>query len=465
MGLPEGLISSLGNLLSSLAELVGAVTGDRKMVMKSTTVQKALLQGSCNGIVMEASTCASSSINNNTKKKPKAAEENQTNSIYKNPDIGLCVSELIQKYGFPFESHEVVTKDKYILNLFRIPHGRQGPHSRGDKPPVLLAHGLLNSAGAWVIHEPDKALAYMLADRGYDTWMLNSRGCTYSKGHETLSAQDKEFWDFSFHEMGTMDVPAVIDHILATTGHPNLYYVGHSLGNTKLMIAINEDENLVGKVKLLVCFAPAVYLYMTTARLLSLNAPFFKLQKAILDYFTGGELMSKPFVQQFKKFLPYPEYFAAKVVTMSMYLMGGYNPDQIHWPGLPVVAGHTPSSSSVRTYIHCLQYFINSEFQQYDYGSADANLQAYGQPTPLKYDLTKVTCPTVIFYGENDLLCRPQAVEQLSKELPNVVGYHRVDCDKFSHTDFLYAKDADTLVYNKLIYMLEEWTRPENSVS
>lgn len=41
--------------------------------------------------------------------------------------------------------------------------------------------------------------------------------------------------------------------------------------------------------------------------------------------------MSKPFVQQFKKFLPYPEYFAAKVVTMSMYLMGGYNPDQIHW--------------------------------------------------------------------------------------------------------------------------------------
>jgi hypothetical protein len=64
--------------------------------------------------------------------------------------------ELIQKYGFPFESHEVVTKDSYILNVFRIPHGRNS--LQGNKPPVLLAHGLLNSAGAWVLHEPDKAL-------------------------------------------------------------------------------------------------------------------------------------------------------------------------------------------------------------------------------------------------------------------------------------------------------------------
>lgn len=75
---------------------------------------------------------------------------------------------------------------------------------------------------------------------------------------------------------------------------------------------------------------------------------------------------------------------------------------------IPVIAAHTPSSSSVRTYIHCIQYFINDQFQQYDYGSEAANKDKYGVPSPPKYSLDKVTCPTVIFYGENDLLCRPE---------------------------------------------------------
>ncbi len=55
--------------------------------------------------------------------------------------------------------------------------------------------------------------------------------------------------------------------------------------------------------------------------------------KTVLDYFTGcGEFMNKTFVQQFKSlFLPNPEYFATKCITASMYTMGGYNAEQIHW--------------------------------------------------------------------------------------------------------------------------------------
>jgi len=119
----------------------------------------------------------------------------------------------------------------------------------------------------------------MLADRGFDVWLLNCRGCTYSKSHQRLTSSDKEYWDFSFHEMGTRDVPAVIDYILEVTGQGSLHYVGHSLGNTKLMIAINEDAEIVKKIRLFVCFAPAVYLYKTTARILRLNAPFYRQQK------------------------------------------------------------------------------------------------------------------------------------------------------------------------------------------
>jgi lysosomal acid lipase/cholesteryl ester hydrolase len=465
MALPTRLVSSFGNFLYTLGELLGAVSGDKNLIIKhpstepsssGTTTHVIDVEPSRIGPNADENLCCNSEDENQNLQLPSHESEN----TYKNPDIHLTVPELIQKYGYPFESHRVITKDKYILSLFRIPHGRNGK-VEGDerpRPPVLLVHGLLNSAGAWIMHEPDKALAYILADSGYDCWLLNCRGCTYSRDHEEYSVADKEFWDFSFHEMGVYDIPAVIHHILTLTGYQQLSYIGHSLGSTKLMIAINEDEQIVNKIKMFICLAPAVYLYETTARLLSLNAPFYKQQKMFLDYFTGcGELMSKTFVQQVKpisRFFPSAEYLPAKCVTASMYTMGGHNPDQIHWPRLPVIAGHTPSSSSVRTYIHCVQYFINSEFQQYDYGSKELNMEAYGQPFPPKYDLRKTTCPTAIFYGENDLLCRPKTVEQLANELPNVLGCHKVECDKFSHTDFLYAKDVDKLVYHKILQML-----------
>ena len=38
--------------------------------------------------------------------------------------------------------------------------------------------------------------AYLLADSGYDVWMPNFRGNTYSRGHRKLSDKDPLFWQF-----------------------------------------------------------------------------------------------------------------------------------------------------------------------------------------------------------------------------------------------------------------------------
>ena len=59
--------------------------------------------------------------------------------------------------------------------------------------------------------------------------MNNSRGNKHSRFHRFLDPDyDKEYWDFSFYEMGKYDLPAVITYILTETGVQDLTYIGHS---------------------------------------------------------------------------------------------------------------------------------------------------------------------------------------------------------------------------------------------
>nr|CAD7578026.1 unnamed protein product [Timema californicum] len=190
-----------------------------------------------------------------------------------NPDVYLTAPELIAKKGYPAETHSVTTEDGYILTLHRIPYGKSGPSN--NRPAVLVQHGLLCSSDAWVIMEPEKSLdsgvgainrritgqmpspnavspaqdgtrgslplpadvsllvileecflvatsgqipegspkTFILADAGYDVWLGNTRGSTYSKEHVSLQSTDNEFWDFSESQPSTCCVSKE-DHFL-----------------------------------------------------------------------------------------------------------------------------------------------------------------------------------------------------------------------------------------------------------
>jgi hypothetical protein len=43
---------------------------------------------------------------------------------------------------------------------------------------------------------PTLVSGYVLADEGYDVWLGNARGNTYSMWHTKFTTQEKKFWDF-----------------------------------------------------------------------------------------------------------------------------------------------------------------------------------------------------------------------------------------------------------------------------
>ena len=70
----------------------------------------------------------------------------------------------------------------------------------------------------WTPNLPEIAPPFVLAAHGYDVWLGNNRGTRFAQYHTTLNTKEAEYWKFSQEEMGLIDLPTFIDHILANTG-------------------------------------------------------------------------------------------------------------------------------------------------------------------------------------------------------------------------------------------------------
>ena len=76
-----------------------------------------------------------------------------------------------------------------------------------------------------------------------------------------------------------------------------------------------------------------------------------------------------------------------------------------------MMSGNGLSVISIRCLRHYIQMVYKRRFCAFDHGMAE-NMRRYGQATPPDYDLSKVTAPTAIFWGQNDWLVTP-AVKSL----------------------------------------------------
>ena len=73
-------------------------------------------------------------------------------------------------------------------------------------------------------------------------WLGNNRGGIFARDHVKFDPDlnPKDYYDYSFYELGKYDLPAEIDYILKETGNQKIAYVGHSQGTSQMFSALAD---------------------------------------------------------------------------------------------------------------------------------------------------------------------------------------------------------------------------------
>ncbi|XP_068748614.1 gastric triacylglycerol lipase-like [Montipora capricornis] len=362
-------------------------------------------------------------------------------------EMSMDVPELIRYQGYPAEEHTIQTEDGYLLQIHRIPAGRNDPNScTTQKPVIFLQHGLMCDSSNWIINL-NESFGFILADAGFDVWMGNVRGNSYGLQNIHYSTDSKDFWDFSFDEMARYDLPAMLEYVLQTTSQTSLHYVGHSQGTTMGFAEFSTNKELAGKVAKFYALAPVATIGHAKSPLflLGLNSITIEMTHTFLGHKNvlppGYSLVMNEFAL----------HVCGNPITNAIcagliFMLCGPDIHGLNMTRLPVYFTHTPADTSDKDVIHWLQLFNSKKFQKYDYGRS-GNREQYGQHKPPTYNLQEVDLPVALYSGSDDWLANPKDVAYLVSQLPNM---SHEEIPGWNHVDFIWGMQAPTL-YHKII--------------
>ncbi|GBF95229.1 lipase [Raphidocelis subcapitata] len=361
------------------------------------------------------------------------------------------MEDLVMGQGYPLETYPVETSDGFILRPYRIPFGvKNATKDAGPRPALLLHHGVTLASSSFVVLDPTSSIAFYLADAGFDVWLANTRGNTYSRGNRQYKDTDPGYWSFSIDELALIDLPSQIDFILGKTGQKSLTVVGHSQGCTLPLMLMSERPEYNQKINLLMMLGPVTFIH-------HIQAPFLKQQavtksaQLLADAGIGPFIPNEVTTQLVSGCkLPYDSQWCYDVVNFMFYgpswFMSSYD--------FPRVAATWPSTVSVRNLLHWSQMWHGRRgLQMFDFGRAcpgssgsdpkpyseTCNAAKYGQDSPPAYDLSRVTTKAVVLEAETDIMATKEDVAQLMAAWKADVRVHKV-IPRAAHMDFVWAR-------------------------
>ncbi|KAG0444947.1 hypothetical protein HPB47_013192 [Ixodes persulcatus] len=329
---------------------------------------------------------------------------------YDDSEVCTDIGALINKQGYPFERHDVVTRDGYIIEMHRIPQGRTPCPEPCQREPIFVMTALLTASSSWVLDFPTQSLGYVLADNKYDVWLGNLRGNTYGKRHKRYSPRSRRFWNFSFHEHGVYDAPAQIDYILKETKQKSLLYVKAFAGlapfNKLVHMVVPPVAFIAPFAEPLLRFANLLGHYEVLPR----NSPTLPIARIFCS-------------------LPRNRVICSFLGDNFANLGSRY----INETRVPLYLCHTPAGTSMKNVIHFDQLVKSKKAQKFDYGKV-INREYYGQFVP------------------------PANVKILLRQLGSrVKKNHYIDDEHYTHLSFAIALVNPKFLYPDLLEFLERY--------
>ncbi|XP_067408894.1 putative lysosomal acid lipase/cholesteryl ester hydrolase isoform X2 [Emydura macquarii macquarii] len=363
------------------------------------------------------------------------------------PECFMNVSEIIRYHGYPSEEHEVLTEDGYILSVNRIPSGKNSVNT-GQKPVVFLQHPLVGDATHWISNLDNNSLGFLLADAGFDVWLGNSRGNTWSQKHKTLKPYQQKFWEFSFDEMSKYDLPAVLYFAMNKTGQKELYYIGHSEGTTLGFIAFSIRPDLAQRIKMFFALGPVTTITFAKSpliKLVSLPETLLKTVFGTKGIFHQNQHLKKPITLFCNKL--------GKFCACILFFVAGRNEQNLNMSRLAMYVGHSPAGTAVQNILHWRQVLYSKQLQAYDYGCKEKNMEKYNQTTPPIYKIEDLKMPIAVWSGGHDLFADPRDMAALLGRITNLI--HHKHFPEWEHLDFTWGLDAAKRMYVKIIEMMK----------
>ncbi|XP_077203986.1 lipase member M-like [Paroedura picta] len=358
-----------------------------------------------------------------------------------NPEQFMNVSEKIQYWGYPSEEYEVLTHDGYYLSLSRIPGG--------SKAAILLMHCLHMEGSVWVANLPNNSLGFMLADAGYDVWIGNSRGNSWSRRHQFLTIDQQEFWDFSFHEMGIYDLPAMIDFVLQKSGQEKIYFAGHTQGSSIGFVAFSAVPHLAEKIKMFFALGPIYtfrYAISPLLQVLRLPSAFLKIIFGTKELTLLTPRLKAWVARQCSRQL------VDVLCKQALLFVSGFNEKNLNQSRSDVYVSIFPDYTSVKTAIHWGQSAKTGEFRLFDYGSR--NIEKYNQTTPPLYRIEEVTVPIAMWSGGHDWVSQAEETMELLSRITNLIHYKHFH--DWNHWDFIWGLDAPQRMYVEILGLMQK---------
>lgn len=392
--------------------------------------------------------------------------------------------ELIEQAGFKHRTHFVEADDGYITQMIRIINPL-ADRKRLRQPPVAMFHGGTLDTGQYIIqstrqHHPERwprvqgqihtswnrSLGFMLANNGYDVWLVGSRGCNranqghkFVKGYKPLYTYDLNaspdwvtkqlelsftYWsNHTFDDIIDKEIPRQLERIMLLTGSPKVSVVALSNSSPSTMAVLASKPKLAKKVHNYVAIAPLLSAKNSNR---ALRVFFETIGTKLPDQFGNlvmELILSRPIRDAILALNQSPllRYSLIKIITNIAF---GSSP-RFQTLIEPNALNHILNPFGFRSIKHISQVLLAGKIQKFDFGPIENQLR-YGSIFPPAYDMSKMTCANwMIVTAEHDQLSTYEDVQKLATTTPKR-PYRHLYWKNANHVDLVMGADIDTRV-------------------